>query len=184
MRKMADSLQFNVLHFRQAGKRKIKMQENRDEEEELEPASKFKLPQFSLRTLMIAVTAAAVFFSFVAWWGLYPVVFILASALGVFLGLLLCSSIGLGFNFNDLRWDIAKCFMVACITIAPLYLVPLLHLPVLESTVYVFAPPFFYWLCMKTAWDDLDLPEIFLTAVVSFFTWAIVTYVTSLIFGA
>ncbi len=36
---------------------------------------------------------------------------------------------------------------------------------------------------MKTAWDDLELPEIFITAVVSFFTWAAVTYVTSLIFG-
>ena len=178
-------MQFNLLNFRQASERERTMDENWEEEdeEELEPATRFKLPQYSLRTLMIVVTGAAVFFSFVACLGLYPVVFILASALGVFLGLLLCSSIGLGFNFNDLRWDIAKCFMVACATIAPFYLVPLLHLPVLESTVYVFAPPFFYWLCMKTAWDDLDLPEIFLTAIVSFFTWAFVTYVTSLIFG-
>ena len=64
------------------------MDENwEEEEEELEPASSFKLPQYSLRTLMIVVTGAAVFFSLVAWWGLYPVVFILADALGVFLGL-------------------------------------------------------------------------------------------------
>ena len=159
------------------------MDENWEEEEELEQEPSFRLPQYSLRTLMIVVTAAAIFFSLVAWWGLYPVVFILADTLGVFLGLLLCSIIGLGFNFNDLRWDIAKCFMVACATFAPFYVVPLLHLPVLESTVYVFAPPFFYWLSMKTAWDDLELPEIFITAVVSFFTWASLTYVTSLIFG-
>jgi hypothetical protein len=187
MRKWVDSLQFNALHFWQARKRKIKMEENWDEEEELEPESKFKLPQYSLRTLMIAVTAAAVFFSFVAWWGLYPVVFILASALGVFLGLLLCSSIGLGFNFNDLRWDIAKCFIVACATIAPFFIMPyllsLLNIPFFSGAIYLFTPIFFYWLCMKTVWDDLELPEIFLTAVVSFFTWALVTYVTSLIFG-
>jgi hypothetical protein len=36
---------------------------------------------------------------------------------------------------------------------------------------------------MKAAWDDLELPEIFITAVIAFFTWAAVTYVTSLIFG-
>ena len=163
------------------------MDENWDEEEEFEPESKFKLPQFSLRTLMIVVTAAAVFCSLVAWWGLYPVVFILADALGVFLGLLICSSIGLGFAFEDLRWDIAKCFIVACVTIAPLYLLiyllPLLNMPFLSSAIYFFTPVFFYWLCMKTAWDDLELHEIFITAVISFFTWATVTYVVSLIFG-
>jgi hypothetical protein len=161
-------------------------EEDENEDEELEPASSFKLPQYSLRTLMIVVTGAAVFFSFVACLGLYPVVFILADALGVFLGLLLCSSIGLGFNFDDMRWDIAKCFMVACVTIAPFYIMPyllsFLDFSFFSGAIYLFTPVFFYWLCMKTAWDDLDLPEIFLTAIVSFFTWAGVTYVTSLIF--
>jgi hypothetical protein len=60
MRKWMDSLQFNALHFWLARGRKIKMEANWDEEEELEPASRLKLPQFSLRTLMIVVTAAAV----------------------------------------------------------------------------------------------------------------------------
>ncbi|MGD0382629.1 MAG: hypothetical protein ABSA77_03840 [Thermoguttaceae bacterium] len=165
------------------------MEDNWDEEdeEELESSSGFKLPQFSLRTLMIVVTGAAVLCSLVAWWGLYPVVFILADALGVFLGLLICSSIGLGFAFEDLRWDIAKCFIVACVTIAPLYLLlyllPLLKMPFLSSAIYLFTPVFFYWLCMKTAWDDLELPEIFITAVISLFTWALVSYVAFLIFG-
>ncbi|MGA2799245.1 MAG: hypothetical protein ABSE63_16820, partial [Thermoguttaceae bacterium] len=120
------------------------MDENWDEEEEFEPESKFKLPQYSLRTLMIVVTATVVFFSLVAWWGLYPVVFILADALGVFLGLLLCSTIGLGFNFDDLRWDIAKCFIVAFVTFAPFYILPyflsLLNMPFLSGAIYLFTP--------------------------------------------
>jgi hypothetical protein len=167
-----------------------KWDEEEDEEEELEPASWFKRPQFSLRTLMIVVTGAAVLCSLVAWLG-YAVLFIIASiiasALGIFLGLLICSSIGLGFAFEDLRWDIAKCFIVACATIAPLYLLPyllpLLNMPILSSAIYLFTPVFFYWLCMKTAWNDLELHEIFIAAVVSFFTWAPVAYVASLIFG-
>ena len=163
-------------------KRNRTMAENwEEEEEESEPAFRFKLPQYSLRTLMIVVTGAAVFFSLVAWWGLFPIVFIFAAALGVFLGLLICSSVGMGFNFDDLRWDVAKCFIVACATIAPFYILPylldLMNIPFISGAIYVFAPAFFYWLSMKTAWDDLELPEIFLTAVVSFFTWAAVTYI-------
>ncbi|MGD0516967.1 MAG: hypothetical protein ABSA26_05470 [Thermoguttaceae bacterium] len=155
-----------------------------EDEEELEPASWFKRPQFSLRTLMIVVTGAAVLCSLVAWLG-YAVLFILAAALGIFLGLLICSSIGLGFAFEDLRWDIAKCFIVACATIAPLYLLPYilpsLNMPILSSAIYLFTPVFFYWLGMNTAWNDLELHEIFITAVISFFTWALVSYVTSLV---
>ncbi len=159
------------------------MDENWDEEEELESASKFKLPQYSLRTLMTIVTGAAVFFSLVAWWGLYPVVFILGAALGIFLGLLLCSSIGLGFVFEDLRWDIAKCLLIACATIAPLYLLRIFQIPILSTTLYIFTPALAYWFCIKVAWDDIESPEIFITAIISFFTWAAITYVTSMIFG-
>jgi hypothetical protein len=61
-----------MLDFRQASERNETMVENWDEEEEeLEAASSFKLPHYSLRTLMIVVTGAAVFFSLVAWWGFY-----------------------------------------------------------------------------------------------------------------
>jgi hypothetical protein len=159
------------------------MDENWDEEEDLEPASNFKLPQFSPRTLMTVLIGAAIFFSLVVWWGLYPVVFILSSALGIFLGLLLCSYVGLGFTFDNLPYDIAKCLLVACATFAPIYLLPLMHIPILSTTLYPFAPVFFYWLGMKVAWNELEAPELFLTAIISFFTWATLTYVTSLIFG-
>jgi hypothetical protein len=162
------------------------MENNRDEEEELESASGFKPPQFSLRTLMIVVTGTAIFCSLVAWLG-YAVLFIFSCALGIFLGLSICSALGLGFGFEDLRWDIAKCFMVACVVVAPLYILPYLlsltNAPLLSSALYVFAPAFFFWLGMQTAWNDLELPEIFITAVITFFTWAFLSYVAGLIFG-
>ncbi len=161
------------------------MDENWDEEEELESESKFKLPQYSLRTLMIVVTGAAVLCSLIAWLG-YVVVFIFAGALGIFLGLLLCTYAGLGFAFENLPWDVAKCFIVACATIAPLYILPyFFHVldifPFFAGPIYVFAPPFFYWVSMKTAWNDIGLLEIFITAVVSFFTWAFVSYVVAMV---
>ena len=157
-----------------------------EDEGELESASTFKLPQYSLRTLMIVVTGAAVLFSLFAWLG-FVAVFILGGALGVFLGLLLCSALGLGFTFEDLRWDIPKCFIVAFVTIAPFYCLPYLiawtHADFLASFLYLFTPVFFYWLSMKTAWNDLELPAVFVTAFVAFFTWAAVAFVAATIAG-
>jgi hypothetical protein len=159
------------------------VEENWDEEDEESASTPAGKPlQFSLRTLMTVVTAAAIFFSLVAWWGLYPVVFILGSALGTFLGLLLCTYIGLGFSFDNLPWDISKCLIVSCVTIGPLYLLPLLQIPILSTSAYPLVPPLCYWFGMQVAWDDLESPEIFISAIVSFFTWATITYLTSLLF--
>lgn len=159
------------------------MDENWDEEDEGSASTPAGKPlQFSLRTLMTVVTAAAIFFSLVARWGLYPVVFILASALGTFLGLLLCSYIGLGFVFDNLPWDIGKCLIVSCVTIGSIYLMPLLQIPILSTFAYPLVPPLCYWLSMQAAWNDLEMPEIFISAVVSFFTWAPIVYLTSLVF--
>jgi hypothetical protein len=155
-----------------------------EEDGESESATRFKLPQYSLRTLIIVVTGAAVLLSLFAWLGFFAV-FILGGALGVFLGLLLCSALGFSFAFDDLRWDVPKCFIVAFATIAPFYFLPYLidwtHADSFASILYLFTPIFCYWLSMTTAWHDLELPEIFVTALVSFFTWAAVAYAASVI---
>jgi hypothetical protein len=156
---------------------------NDDWEDQSDDFEESSPPQFSLRTLMIVVTGAAVVFSLIAWWGLFPAVAIFGIALGIFLGLLLCSYLGLCSGFNDLRWDIPKCFMVACATVGPVCILVLLNIPNFPYYIYPFIPAFCYWFTMKSAWEELELPEIFLTAVISFCTMATMVYVTSKIVG-
>jgi len=158
-----------------------------DWEEESAPRRARKPPQYSLRTLMTVVTAAAIFFSLIAWWGLYPFVLIFSSifsiALGTFLGLLLCSYIGLGFEFGNLRWDIAKCLVVACAPIAPIYLMALLQIPLIPLflAAYALVAALCYWFVMKLAWDDLGSLAIFISVIISFFTWIFALFLTHIV---
>lgn len=84
-------------------------------------------PQFSLRTMLLAVTAFAVLCSLVAVFGhtgiggLTMVAVILAAAAGAFVGLLICSYAGLGFGFDDLKWDALKCVGLAAMTVLTAY---------------------------------------------------------------
>lgn len=133
-----------------------------DEEPELQPW------QFSLRTLMIAVTAFAVFCSLVAWWGAIIVVTVSAYTVGTFIGLLIASYGGMDFEFSDLRWDVIKCFAigtaVVLLAVGLLWLAPVPHvLLVLPIVMYV---------ATKLCWLELENPAIVIVSLTALFTTA------------
>ena len=93
---------------------------------------------------------------------------ILAAAAGTFLGLLLCSSLGLGFGFEDLKIDVAKCVVLAAVVV-----LQAAGLLALAKNVYVVAPtPVVWWIGIKLCWHDIENPEIFLTGAVALSTTA------------
>ena len=106
------------------------------------------------------MTGLAVVCGTIAWLGLLPVLAVISLAGGTFLGLLLCNYLGLGFAFEDLPWDIAKCFIIAAIAIIPVAIVVRLQLEFFP--VYACLMLFFlaYRLSMKFSWLDIEQPEI------------------------
>lgn len=90
-------------------------------------------------------------------------VLILANAAGTFAGLLLCSYLGLGFGFGDLKYDVLKCLALAAIVLVP------------ASALLCWAPhpgvilPFLivWFIVMKLLWLDLEKAEIVVTGLVA-----------------
>jgi len=126
-----------------------------DSVEETGLMSKDPPPQFGLRTMLLGMTAFAVVCGLVAWCGLtgYNGVIvlgvILAAAVGTFIGLLICSYAGLGFGFEDLRWEVLRCLAVCTITVLSGYGLALL------SPGLVLIAPLVMGVCMKLAWPDI-----------------------------
>jgi len=88
---------------------------------------------------------------------------VLACSAGTFIGLFLCSLLGLGFGFGDLKRDCAKCVLlslsvttVGCglFSIAP---IPQVLLPV----------PILWFILARLLWIDLEKVELAITAVTS-----------------
>lgn len=91
------------------------------------------------------------------------VVLILANAAGTFAGLLLCSHLGLGFGFGDLKYDVLRCLALAAIVLLP------------ACGLFCWAPhpgvilPFLivWFIVIKLLWLELQNAEIVVTGVVS-----------------
>ena len=115
-------------------------------------------PQFGLRTMLLGVAALAVVCGLVAtvglrgWPGVVMVVVILATAVGAFVGLWICCYAGLGFGFEDLRWDILKCLALAAITILVAYVAVSLS----PAPQVLFLVPIVMAVCMKLFWLDIE----------------------------
>lgn len=119
-------------------------------------------PQFGLRTLLLATTVFAGLCSLVALFGLtgalgaIMIVVILATGVGTFVGLLICSYAGLGFGFEDLRWEVLKCLALGTIAILSAY--GLFSLA--EASPILLVIPILMAVCMKLFWQDLEAIEM------------------------
>jgi hypothetical protein len=122
--------------------------------------------QFSLRTLLTAVTAFAVFCSLVAWWGWIIVVSVCAYTAGTFIGLVIVSYGGLDFEFTDLRWDITKCFSIGTaivfLVVGLLWLAPVVHV--------LLVVPIVMYVVTKLCWLELENPAIVIISLSAIFT--------------
>ncbi|MBN2579905.1 MAG: hypothetical protein JXB10_13030 [Pirellulales bacterium] len=148
--------------------------EDFDDEEELEngaePAWTFPRLQFSLAQLLWVVTGAAVLCGLIAWWGAIPVLFLIGSAGGTFLGLLVCNYFGLGFAFENLRADLLKCVVIPAVPLGAWHL--LMLFPFIVLPLWTFLIVFFltYWMGMKFAWLDIEMHEIVLCCICTIFS--------------
>ncbi|MCC6126372.1 MAG: hypothetical protein IT426_15550 [Pirellulales bacterium] len=125
--------------------------------------------QFGISTLLYIMTGLAVLCGFISWLGLLPILLVISLAGGTFLGLLLCNYWDLGFAFEDLRWDVAKCFIIAGITILPGAILVLCRFEYFPTRSCVILSGLAYFFSLKMAWLDMENPEIliaFLAAVI------------------
>jgi hypothetical protein len=145
-----------------------------DEEEELEndgePSWTFPRLQFSLASLLAVMTGTAVLLGLIQWWGLASVLFLIGSAAGTFLGLLACNYFELGFAFENLRIDILKCFLIPAAPFGAWNLLILFHFTLLPVWTFLIAFFLIYWVGMKLAWIDIEMPEIVICCVSALFT--------------
>lgn len=117
-------------------------------------------PQFTLRTLLLVMTAVAVVCSLVAVCGLtgYDAAIllglILAVGMGTFVGLLICSYAGLGFGFEDLKWEVFRCLAVGAITVLSG------HVLVSLSAGLILVVPLLMVICIKVFWPEVAGVEI------------------------
>ena len=82
-------------------------------------------------------------------------------ALGMFLGLLICSHVGLAFGFTDLRRDILKCVVVAIVTVAAGT-----GLWALAKNPRVLLPlPVIWYIVVKLCWLELEKAEVAIVGV-------------------
>jgi hypothetical protein len=146
-------------------------QDDQEIEDDAPESTGFRF-QFGISTLLYIMTGLVVLCGLIAWVGLLPLLLIISIAGGTFLGLLACSYFGLGFAFENLTWDIAKCFIIAMIAIIPG--------AVLVHFQFEFFP---VWACfilcglaycfsMKFAWLDIENPEILLCSLAAVFVMA------------
>ena len=77
--------------------------------------------------------------------------------------MLACPLFGLGYTFEDIRWDIAKCFLVSLSIVLPVWGICLLIHPML----LVFAFPtglipvgILAWFVINSSWDDFSMGQI------------------------
>jgi hypothetical protein len=144
---------------------------DRDDEIENGEETGWRLPrfQFSLAALLWIVTGVAVLSGLIAWWGLVPVMFLIGSAGGTFLGLLVCNYFELGFGFEDLRADILKCVLIPAASLGGWWLmssIPFGPWMVRSALIINF---FIYWIGMKLAWPDIELHEILICCISALF---------------
>jgi len=124
------------------------------------PMSKDPPPQFGLRTMLLGMTAFAVVCGLVAWCGLTGyngaiiVGVILAVAAGTFIGLLICSYAGLGFGFEDLRWEVLRCLALGTIAVLSAYGLGSV------SPGLVLIVPLVMAVCIKLFWPEIAGVEI------------------------
>jgi hypothetical protein len=148
--------------------------EHLDEEPESENGDQpsWTLPrfQFSLATLMGVVTGTALLCGLIKWWGLIPVLFLIGSAAGTFLGLLVCNYFGLGFAFENLRADMLKCFLIPGAAMAAWFLISLIPMSpaLLRSTLIINF--LIFWIGMKMAWLDIEMYEIIICFIGALFS--------------
>jgi hypothetical protein len=149
-------------------------EQNDDEEiEDESPEPDRPWYQFGISTLLYLMTGTAVLCSMIAWLGLLPVLLVLSIAGGTFLGLLFCSYLGLGFAFEDLPWDIAKCFIIAVIAIIPGALLAYMEFELFPVRACVILSGLAYCFSFKFAWLDIENPEILICSLVALFVMAI-----------
>jgi hypothetical protein len=100
---------------------------------------------------------------------LVPVVFLIGSAGGTFLGLLACNYFGLGFAFEDLRSDILKCVLIPTASLGSWWLISLIPLSPWLVRSALIINFFIYWIGMKLAWLDIELHEILICCISALF---------------
>jgi hypothetical protein len=146
------------------------------EDDDAEPTG-FRF-QFGISTLLYIMTGLAVLCGLIAWLGLLPILLIISIAGGTFIGLLACSYFGLGFAFENLPWDIAKCFIIAGIAIVPGAILVMLHFDLFPAWACFILCGFAYCFSMKFAWLDIENPEILVCslAAVAIMTLAVVIF--------
>jgi hypothetical protein len=118
--------------------------------------------QFGLRTMLLGMTAFAILCGLVAWCGLTGrtgvsmIIVILGAGAGTFIGLLICSYAGLGFGFEDLKWEVVKCLALGAVTVLSAYgllsLAPVYHLLAITIILMI--------VCIKLFWPDVEGVEI------------------------
>ena len=146
-----------------------------DDDQEMEddaPESTGFRFQFGISTLLYVMTGLAVFCGLIAWLGLLPILLIISIAGGTFLGLLACSYFGLGFAFENLPWDIAKCFIIAAIAIVPGAILVYFQFQFFPAWACFILSGFAYCFSMKFAWLDIENPEILICSLVAVFVMA------------
>ena len=144
------------------------------------PEPRLRLPrfQFSLRTLFIVTTALAVLCSLMAWWGPVLLLLMLAGSVGTFLGLLVCAYSGLENPFDDVRWDVAKCFILGCAV--PLAGYGAFRIWDLRAMVIVALSGV---ILIKALWLDLEGTEIVVVALTALATTAVAALLLGSLFG-
>jgi hypothetical protein len=122
--------------------------------------SKNPPPQFGLRTMLLGMTAFAVVCGLVAWCGLtgrsgaIMILVILGASVGTFVGLLICSYAGLGFGFEDLKWEVIKCLATGTIAVLSAYVLGSF------SPGLVLIVPLVMAVCVKLFWPEIAGVEI------------------------
>jgi len=91
--------------------------------------------------------------------GIVLVLLVVTVAVGMFLGLLICSHVGIGFGFTDLRKDILKCVLVSIVTVAAGA-----GLLTLAGSLRVLLPlPVIWYIVVKLCWLELEKAEVAIT---------------------
>jgi hypothetical protein len=136
--------------------------DDREKEGEAPEPTGFRF-QFGISTLLYIMTGLAVLCGFISWLGLLPILLVISIAGGTFLGLFLCNYWGLGFAFEDLPWDIGKCFIIAGLTILPGVILVLCRFEYFPTRTCVILSGLTYFFSIKLSWLDIENPEILIT---------------------
>ncbi len=143
----------------------------REKEDDVPETTGFRF-QFGISTLLYIMTGLAVLCGLMAWVGLLPILLIISIAGGTFLGLLACNYFGLGFAFENLPWDIAKCFIIAGIAVVPGTIFVLFQFQFFPVWACFILSGLAYCFSMKFAWLDIENPEILVCSLVAVFVMA------------